>query len=408
ALADLKDVETPDLTDLQTALRNAQDNLTLALLQQTLAEHDSLARNVRDLEYAVDWHNRRITELEGLVAQGKANAEQVQALADEREALGKAQAELARVRTQRELSLAATAAEVAKARASLAEAQEALREAQSTGTSDTDAALTLTKARLAVRDAEVALAAAKDARAQLDQGPDPVTLAAAQADADKKRLALADAEAALAATRLVAPFAGTVLQTFVSPGDTIAATTRILSLANLDQLQVVASVDETAIRSVAPDQLAQITFDALPGQTLSGRVVSVPLQGTLQGGVTVYQVPIALDDALNLPLLVGMTANVKILTGQVENALLVPTMALQKVGGLYQVRVPNPADPAQPIAVPVEVGLSDGTYTQIVRGLNPGDQVVVELTASSSPGFTLRGFGSMGFPTGPTQQRPNR
>ena len=54
-------------------------------------------------------------------------------------------------------------------------------------------------------------------------------------------------------------------------------------------------------------------------------------------------------------------------------------MALQKVNGMYQVEVADPANPAAPPqAVPVEVGLSDGTYTQIVRGLNEGDQVVVQ------------------------------
>ena len=48
---------------------------------------------------------------------------------------------------------------------------------------------------------------------------------------------------------------------------------------------------------------------------------------------------------------------------------------------MYQVLVADPADPAaEPQAVPVEVGLSDGTYTQIVRGLNDGDQVVVQMS----------------------------
>ena len=57
-------------------------------------------------------------------------------------------------------------------------------------------------------------------------------------------------------------------------------------------------------------------------------------------------------------------------------------MALQKVSGMYQVLVADPANPAaEPQTVPVEVGLSDGTYTQIVRGLNEGDQVVVRMSS---------------------------
>jgi multidrug efflux pump subunit AcrA (membrane-fusion protein) len=55
--------------------------------------------------------------------------------------------------------------------------------------------------------------------------------------------------------------------------------------------------------------------------------------------------------------------------------------------------------------VPVEVGLSNGTYTEIVRGLNPGDQVVVQLSTSDSNGFLRMGPGGgmdvMTAPGGP-------
>jgi multidrug efflux pump subunit AcrA (membrane-fusion protein) len=133
-------------------------------------------------------------------------------------------------------------------------------------------------------------------------------------------------------------------------------------------------------------------------------VGDVPLQGTLQGGVTVYEVPVTLQGVEKLPLLVGMTANVKIATGEAQNALLVPTMALTKANGMYQVLVSDPANPtAQPQAVPVQVGLSDGAYTQITSGLNEGDQVVVEMSTttgtSNSRNFRVGGgmFGVPGF-----------
>ena len=150
----------------------------------------------------------------------------------------------------------------------------------------------MAKAQLAIKEAEVSLAAAQDARSQLDEGADATELAAAQAAVDKKRWPSRTPKQALAGTQLTAPFDGTVLQTHVNPGDNIAANTQILTLANLQQLQVLASVDETTIRRVAAGQTAQITFDALPGQTLTGQVGEVPLQGSLQGGVMVYEVPI--------------------------------------------------------------------------------------------------------------------
>jgi multidrug efflux pump subunit AcrA (membrane-fusion protein) len=107
-----------------------------------------------------------------------------------------------------------------------------------------------------------------------------------------------------------------------------------------------------------------------------------------------YDVPIRIQGAEDLPLLVGMTANVVIQTGSAENALLIPTMALSRSGGMYTVQVPNTLDSAgAPESVPVEVGLSDGSYTQIVRGLVEGDQVLVTLSAADDSSF--RGFGGM-------------
>jgi len=74
------------------------------------------------------------------------------------------------------------------------------------------------------------------------------------------------------------------------------------------------------------------------------------------------------------------------------------------VNGMYQVLVANPADPdGQPVATPVEVGLSNGTYTQIVKGLVAGDQIVYQLANSQSnqPGFgAIRAFEGGGPPPG--------
>lgn len=392
ARVDLEDLEAPDLTSLERSVLDTQESLQLAQLQQTQVEHASLASSERDLLYAIDWYQRHIWEMKDLVARGEANLEQQEELVEEQETLAELQADLARVQAQRTLTLQAATADVATTRTALTDAREALADAQAGGDE-----ITLAQAQLAIHEAEVALATAQEDRADLEIGSDPVDLAAAQADVDKKKLALDEAQADLEATTLVAPFAGTILQTNAEAGDRINSNSIILSLANMDDLQVVAAIDETTIRQVAASQPTRISFDAFPEQNFSGQVESVPLQGTLQGGVMVYDVPISLQGAEALPLLVGMTANVDILVGQAENVLLIPTMALQTMNGFNQVLVANSADQeAEPEAVPVEAGLSDGVYTEIVRGLNLGDQVVVQFSAAESNNFGFRGMGAMG------------
>jgi hypothetical protein len=191
-----------------------------------------------------------------------------------------------------------------------------------------------------------------------------------------------------------------VLKTNITPGSLVGSGTVVLSMADLKTVQVVASVDETNIKKLTAGQSATVTFDALPGQTLRGAVGDIPLQGALQGGIMVYQVPIALQGADKLPLLVGMTANVKVSLGQANKVLVVPALAIQRASSGYQVLVPNAADPqGEPAAVAVQIGLSDGTYTQIVSGLSLGDKIVYKLAATTTNnnnqnrGFSIFGFG---------------
>jgi HlyD family secretion protein len=385
ARAKLEDLLHPDIAELETklaqaktSLAQAQDNLA-SLQQQESSFKDKLQKLLDAEAKAYDQYSRLASEQYS----DEYHQDRLQL------ALNKfLDAQDARITAeiQRQIDLLKAQLQVIQAEQSVADAEEALAEARAGGD-----AVAVAQARVAVQEAEVALQKAQQDRDDLTKGPDETKLATARADVEKKRLAFQDAQQALEGTKLVAPFDGTVLAVNVSAGDRVSPNTVVLVLADLRELEVVASVDETAIRQVQAGQPAVITFDALPGKEFQGQVKEVPLQGQLQGGVTVYAVPITLEGAEGQPLLVGMTANVVIQVGQVKNALLVPALALQRVSGAYQVLVD--AGNGETVAVPVEVGLSDGTYTQIVRGLNEGDRVVVQMTAGQSNLFgQMRAF----------------
>ena len=275
AKADLADLTAPDLTSLENAVKDAEDNLKLLQIESDLAERDSLAKSERDLRYTVNWYGRRIAELQAMT---KRNAEETEEITTDQGILAAAQADLDRVFAQRELARQARADELAKDELALADAQQALADAQAGGDK-----LTLAQAQLAVHEAEVSLQAAQEARQELDEGADATTIATAQAAVDKKRLAVSDAEAALAGTQLTAPFDGTILETNFSAGDQVTADTAILTLANLKTMQVVASVDETTIRQVSEGQAATISFDAFPGQSFHGPGVGGAAAGHAPG-----------------------------------------------------------------------------------------------------------------------------
>ncbi|MGQ9714220.1 MAG: ATP-binding cassette domain-containing protein [Anaerolineae bacterium] len=150
-------------------------------------------------------------------------------------------------------------------------------------------------------------------------------------------------------------------------------------------LQALAYVDETEISQVEVGQTAEITFDAFPGKKFTGKVLEVPPQGSLVGNVVTYEVPVSLEGTEGVPLKPGMTANLRIVVGRRENTLLVPTMALEQMDAGYGARVVE-LDGSQ-VVVPVEVGLSDGVYTEVLQGLNEGDQVIVQIQSATTDMF---------------------
>jgi len=385
AQQDLDDLYDSNVEELEQALSDAQLALVEAQADLTDVENDEQTSNkLSDLRDKEGELSAQYTRLANETYRDTYYEDRLRVAYD---ALLDGQDAVARAELQAQSTLLNAQIRVRQAQDKVHTSEQAVEEAKK-GVDE----LSVAQAQMVVAESQVALEKAEEQRTQLNEGADPSDLAAAKANVDKLQRAVSDAEDDLAAATLVAPFSGSVLETYVEQGDLVNKNSTILTLADLDELEVEASVDETTIRQIEAGQDAAITFDALPGQELSGQILSVPLQGELQGGIMVYQVPVSLEGAAGLPLLVGMTANVDVKVGHVDNALLVPTMGLQNIGGFYQVLVPSADPEADPESVPVEVGLSNGVYTQIVRGLNDGDQILVQLEDSNQFGA---GFGQM-------------
>jgi multidrug efflux pump subunit AcrA (membrane-fusion protein) len=112
--------------------------------------------------------------------------------------------------------------------------------------------------------------------------------------------------------------------------------------------------------------------------------------GTLSSGVVNYPVTVSLTGAAE-GVKTGMTANLDIIVDERENVLTVPNRAVKTVN---KQKVVTLLRNGQQVPVPVEVGMSSDTATEIIGGVNEGDVVVVSTTTASS---TSAG-GSMGGP----------
>ena len=185
------------------------------------------------------------------------------------------------------------------------------------------------------------------------------------------QLDLDTAKQALAQTKLTAPYTGTVTSIMVNEGELAGAGTPLASIADLTTLEIDADVDEIDVANVAVGQSVEIRLDAFPGETLSGKLVRLFPAATAQRGSTVYTAIVDFD-AKGLKVRPGMGGSLKIQTIERKNALLVPNRALKSVGTRKAVHVVAPGAPRDVI---VETGVTDGNETEIISGVNEGDQV---------------------------------
>ncbi|MDX9954451.1 MAG: efflux RND transporter periplasmic adaptor subunit [Anaerolineae bacterium] len=178
-----------------------------------------------------------------------------------------------------------------------------------------------------------AWAKVQQAQANLDALQTSVTtntLRLAEISVEQAQLDLQKAQRALTQATLEAPIAGTVTSVNIEVGGNASGTAVVLG--DLDALEVEITLDENDVVQVSTGQAATITLDAFDDLTLSGVVVTVAPVATVQSGVALYPVKVALDPT-GAAVRIGMTADVEIVTVNVEDALLIPLNAVQTFAG---------------------------------------------------------------------------
>lgn len=215
----------------------------------------------------------------------------------------------------------------------------------------------------------------------------------------KEQVASAKEEVQRAQTNLsyatiTSPIDGVVLSKSVEEGQTVAAsfsTPELFTIAqDLTNMQVVADVDEADIGDVKEGERVTFTVDAYPDDTFEGEVKQVRQEATTTNNVVTYEVVISAPNA-DLKLKPGLTANVTIYTAERNGVLSVPSKALrftpqkETVGKMKIVDVANAKNKVWTIegnsivAHKVNIGMTDGTNTQIVGGIAEGTKVITGL-----------------------------
>ncbi len=137
--------------------------------------------------------------------------------------------------------------------------------------------------------------------------------------------------------------------------------------------EATANVSDTDIAKIAIGESVEATFDSYPGAVFPAKVTTVDPAATVTGGVSSYGVTVTFD-ANDPRISAGMTANLRIITGQKDSVLLVPTSAIitDGTGAFVYVRANGSY-----VKTPVTAGVSSANgMTEIVSGLTQGQTIL--------------------------------
>lgn len=229
-------------------------------------------------------------------------------------------------------------------------------------------------------DFDIASAQLEDARREWERvkdGPNAADIKAAEAR-------VAAAEATVSLGWLEAPFLGTLTRAYPQVGDEVSAGTEGFRIDDLSELLVTVDVSEVDINRVKTGQRAELTFDAITGETYLGEVTEVSSVGVDIGGGVDFEVKLKVNDP-DENVRPGMTAAVNIVVNEINDILIIPNRAIRLMEGQ---RVVYTLSDGKLNQVDIEIGASSDIQSEILSGdIKVGDVVVL------NPPFMLQSNG---------------
>jgi HlyD family secretion protein len=297
-------------------------------------------------------------------------------------ALKQAQQAYNKVKDQPDVGLLPQAAQLEQATISyeVAKAQGAKTEEPATQAQLAQALNGIAQAESALRNAQAQVVNAQNSLTSLLDGPKAEDIAIARAQVKQAQLSQLQAENTMNNTRIVAPFAGVVSELNAKEGEIANNAQPAVVLTNLDQFKMKVLVDEIDVRQIEVGQPVRLTIDALPGTEVTGQITEIAPTPTTVNGTVAYEVTIV-PDPVDAPLRVGMSATATITTAEVDDAIVVPNRFIQLDRESGKAAVYKLVD-GKPVKQEVELGLRNERASQIVAGVDAGDEIAL-VTQSS-------------------------
>ena len=210
-------------------------------------------------------------------------------------------------------------------------------------------------------------------------------IAQSQAQVAQDQASLRQFEEQLSYTDIVSPLDGIVLSRDVEIGDAVSSilvlgsgATLVMTLGDTSQVYVKGKVDESDIGRVYLGQPARIKVESFKDKTFNGVVTKISPMGVEKDNVTTFEVRVSIQNPGG-ELKAEMTANAEIILEEHKAVLQIPEGAI-----IYDkdrnasVEVPDAKGKDGQRKVAINIGISNGAKTEVLKGLNEGDQVILQ------------------------------
>jgi HlyD family secretion protein len=214
---------------------------------------------------------------------------------------------------------------------------------------------------------------------------DTAKLHQAQAQVQQSEASLKQLQEQLSYTTITSPMDGVILSRDVELGDAVSSilvmgstATLVMTIGDTTQVYVQGKVDESDIGKVYMGQPARIKVESFKDKTFIGKVTKIAPLGVEKDNVTTFEVRVSIDNPGG-QLKANMTANAEILLDEHKGVLTIPEQAV-----IYDkdrnaaVEVPDSKQKKGRRKVDIKAGISNGTRTEVLSGLNAGETVILQ------------------------------
>lgn len=214
-------------------------------------------------------------------------------------------------------------------------------------------------------------------------GTDPYKIKAQAAIVNQAEAQVAQALSSLNKTKIIAPFAGTISDVFITEGENVSPGKTVISMLAVDAFEIEAKVPEVDIVKIKNGANVEVTLDAYGKSVVfPATLTRINPTATTEGGVPLYKVIVTFTGK-DVRIKSGMTANVSIITENKPQALVLPARFVQVTDVAHGSVIVHKKEGDMKKEIRIGVRGKDGSL-EVLSGLVVGDEVVSPSTAVRS------------------------